>query len=154
VFFGKNVDLSSTQGALLCTVSVFFILHFTYLGGGVRMHPTPPVYGPEPPISGHVRGPKLEVQMAESGGRGVLEEGATSPSLPPPGFVGSAVSSPSWVRAQPRPLKSFLAFYRGAIWLLLELVWGQVRGRGHVPLSPTDSAYVSYSSRRPVGLHL
>jgi len=34
--FCKKVDLSSTQGAL-CTVSVFFILHFTYLG--VRMHP-------------------------------------------------------------------------------------------------------------------
>jgi len=31
VFFCKKVDLSSTQGAL-CTVSVFFILHFTYLG--------------------------------------------------------------------------------------------------------------------------
>ena len=36
--FCKKVDLSSTQGAL-CTVSVFFILHFTYLGGCVR---TPP----------------------------------------------------------------------------------------------------------------
>jgi len=33
VFFCKKVDLSSTQGAL-CTVSVFFILHLTYLGGG------------------------------------------------------------------------------------------------------------------------
>jgi len=33
VFFVKKVDLSSTQGAL-CTVSVFFILHFTYLEGG------------------------------------------------------------------------------------------------------------------------
>jgi len=45
VFFCKNVDLSSTQGAL-CTVSVFFyILHLTYLG--VRAHPThPPAYGP------------------------------------------------------------------------------------------------------------
>jgi len=43
--FGKRVDLSSMQGAL-CTVSVFFILHFTYLG--VRTHPThPPAYGPE-----------------------------------------------------------------------------------------------------------
>jgi len=31
VFFCKKVDLSSTQGAL-CTVSVFFILHFIYLG--------------------------------------------------------------------------------------------------------------------------
>ena len=32
-FFVKKVDLSSTQGALgLCTVSVFFILLFTYLG--------------------------------------------------------------------------------------------------------------------------
>jgi len=31
VFFVKKVDLSSMQGAL-CTVSVFFILHFTYLG--------------------------------------------------------------------------------------------------------------------------
>jgi len=37
--FCKKVDLSSTQGAL-CTVSVFFILHFTYLG--VRTHSTPP----------------------------------------------------------------------------------------------------------------
>jgi len=42
----KKVDLSSTQGAL-CTVSVFFILHFTYLGGGcVRTQRTPPAYGP------------------------------------------------------------------------------------------------------------
>jgi len=71
------------------------------------MHPTPPVYGPEPPISGHVRGPKLEVQMAESGGRGVLEEGTTSPSLPPPGFVGSAVSSRSWVRGTAPAAKKF-----------------------------------------------
>jgi len=39
VFFCKKVELSSTQGAL-CTVSVFFISHFTYLG--VRMHPAPP----------------------------------------------------------------------------------------------------------------
>jgi len=30
--FCKKVDLSSTQGALY-TVSVFFIVHFTYLGG-------------------------------------------------------------------------------------------------------------------------
>jgi len=30
-FFCKKVDLSSMQGAL-CTVSVFFILHFTYMG--------------------------------------------------------------------------------------------------------------------------
>jgi len=41
-FFCKKVDFSSTQGAL-STVSVFFILHFTYLGGG---HPAPPAYGP------------------------------------------------------------------------------------------------------------
>jgi len=40
VFFVKKVDLSSTQGAL-CTVSVFFILHFAYLGGWcVRTRPT------------------------------------------------------------------------------------------------------------------
>ena len=38
-FFVKKVDLASTQGAL-CTVSVFFILHFTYLGG-VRTQRTP-----------------------------------------------------------------------------------------------------------------
>ena len=38
--FCKKVDLSSTQGAL-CIVSVFFTLHFTYLG--VRTHPTPPL---------------------------------------------------------------------------------------------------------------
>ena len=44
--FCKKVDLSSTHGAL-CTVSVFFILHFSYLGWGVRTHPThPPAYGP------------------------------------------------------------------------------------------------------------
>ena len=40
VFFCKNVDLSSTQGAL-CTVSVLFVLHFTYLG--VRTLPTHPL---------------------------------------------------------------------------------------------------------------
>jgi len=39
VFF-KKMDLSSTQGAL-CTVSVFFILHFTYLGAHL------PAYWPE-----------------------------------------------------------------------------------------------------------
>jgi len=44
VFFGKKVDLSSTQGAL-CTVSVFFILHFTYLGGAYAPN-APPAYGP------------------------------------------------------------------------------------------------------------
>ena len=38
--FGKKVDLSSTQGAL-CTASVIFILHFTYLGA----HPLA-AYGP------------------------------------------------------------------------------------------------------------
>ena len=39
--FCKKVNLSSMQGAL-CTVSVFFILHFTYLGGGcVRTQRTP-----------------------------------------------------------------------------------------------------------------
>ena len=40
-FFVKKVDLSSTQGALR-TESVFFILHFTYLGGAYA----PPAYGP------------------------------------------------------------------------------------------------------------
>jgi len=39
--FCKKVDPFSTQGALY-TVSVFFILHFTYLGGA-----HPPAYGPE-----------------------------------------------------------------------------------------------------------
>jgi len=40
----KKVDLSSTQSAL-CTVSVFFILHFTHLGGAYT-HPThSPAYG-------------------------------------------------------------------------------------------------------------
>ena len=45
--FVKKVDLSSTQGAL-CTVSVFFILHFTYLGAvRGRTQRTPPrAYGP------------------------------------------------------------------------------------------------------------
>jgi len=38
-----KVDLSSKQGAL-CTVSVFFILLFTYLG--VSTHQTPPAYEP------------------------------------------------------------------------------------------------------------
>ena len=39
--FCKKVDLSSTQGAL-CTVSVFFILHFTYLGRCTHStHPLP-----------------------------------------------------------------------------------------------------------------
>ena len=42
VFFCKKVDLSSTQGALR-TVSVFFILHCTYLGECVRTRRTPPL---------------------------------------------------------------------------------------------------------------
>jgi len=44
VFFCKKVDLSSTQGAL-CTVSVFLISHFTYLGGEYAPN-APPAYGP------------------------------------------------------------------------------------------------------------
>jgi len=46
-FFGKKVDLSSTQGGL-CTVSVFFILPFYLFGRGrfVRTQCTPPAYGP------------------------------------------------------------------------------------------------------------
>ena len=40
--FCKKVDLSSTQGAL-CTVSVFFISHFTYFGGEYALN----AYGPE-----------------------------------------------------------------------------------------------------------
>ena len=40
--FCKKVDLSSPQDAL-CTVSVFFILHFTYLGGAYTPNaPRPP----------------------------------------------------------------------------------------------------------------
>jgi len=46
VFFGKKVDLSSTQGAL-CTVSVFFILHFTYLGGAYAPNAPPLPTGPD-----------------------------------------------------------------------------------------------------------
>ena len=35
-------------GCILYSISIFFILHFTYLG--MRMHPTrPPAYGPELP---------------------------------------------------------------------------------------------------------
>ena len=40
------MDLSSTQGAL-CTVSVFFILHFTYFGGVAYAANAPPAYGPD-----------------------------------------------------------------------------------------------------------
>ena len=40
VFFCIKVDVSSTQGAL-CTVSVFFILHFAYRV--VRTHPMHPL---------------------------------------------------------------------------------------------------------------
>jgi len=41
-FFRKKVDLSSMQGAL-CTVSIFFILHFTfYLFGGAYAPNAPP----------------------------------------------------------------------------------------------------------------
>ena len=45
----KKVGLSSTQGAL-CTISVFFVLHFTYWG--VHTHPTHPhpAYAP-----GHIK---------------------------------------------------------------------------------------------------
>jgi len=41
VFFCKKVDLSSTQGAL-CTVSVFFILHYFTYSGCVRTQRTSP----------------------------------------------------------------------------------------------------------------
>ena len=48
-FFVKKVDLSSTQGTL-CTLSVFFILHFTYFfgrgGSCICTQRTPPAYGP------------------------------------------------------------------------------------------------------------
>jgi len=45
--FCEKVDLSSTHGALCRpTVSVFFILHFTYLGGAYASN-APPTYGPE-----------------------------------------------------------------------------------------------------------
>ena len=45
--FCKKVDLSSTQGALYrLTVSVFFILHFTYLGCAYAPNAPPPAYGP------------------------------------------------------------------------------------------------------------
>jgi len=47
-------------------------------------------------------------QRDESGGR-VLGKGAASPS-PPRRGLGNAVSSPSGVRAVPRPLKGFIAF--------------------------------------------
>jgi len=41
VFCKKKVDLSSTQGAL-CTVLVFFILHFAYCGCvGTQRTPLP-----------------------------------------------------------------------------------------------------------------
>jgi len=40
--FCKKLDLSSTQDAL-CTVSVFFILHFTYFGGAYAPN-APPAY--------------------------------------------------------------------------------------------------------------
>ena len=40
----KKVDLSSMQGAS-CTVLVFTILHFTYLGGAYAPN-APPAYGP------------------------------------------------------------------------------------------------------------
>jgi len=57
------VDLSSTQGAL-CTVSVFFILHFTYLGVHThRTHP-PPAYGPGPPASRVAMPPLRERSVA------------------------------------------------------------------------------------------
>jgi len=35
-FFCKKVDLSSTQGCIMYSISIFFILHFTYLRGCVR----------------------------------------------------------------------------------------------------------------------
>jgi len=44
VFFCKKVDLSPQIETKLM-LDLFFILHFTYLGGG-RTHPThPPAYG-------------------------------------------------------------------------------------------------------------
>jgi len=102
----------------------------------------PIMVGGAKPISGQGRGPKPEAQRAErgrvlGGGRG---------SQPPPnqlGSPGSAVSS----------LSGKVSLHsRGATRPLLELVEGQVRGRGHCPLAPPKSAYVSSvsSSLRPI----
>jgi len=65
--FVKKVDLSSTHGAL-CTVSVFFILHFTnfFFGGGAYAPNAPPAHGP----GEAVLRPRL------------LLPGATAPSTP------------------------------------------------------------------------
>jgi len=69
----KKVDLSSTRGAL-CTVSVFFSLHFTFWGEGVRTHPTHPLLstGLRPhSISIALRGP-TSAQIARQKARRVV----------------------------------------------------------------------------------
>jgi len=46
LFFSKKWTFPQHR-VHICTVSVFFILHFTYLGGCVRTLRTPHAYGPE-----------------------------------------------------------------------------------------------------------
>jgi len=97
-FFLKKVDLSSTQGAL-CTVSVFFNLHFYLFGGGeVRTHPMHPTclracghvdeWCRNEPTDMPFRG--TYAQCTHSGWRNLVLYGSRDPHLPGKGqfFLG------------------------------------------------------------------
>ena len=103
-FFLKKVDLSSTQGAL-CTVSVFFNLHFYLFGGGeVRTHPMHPTclracghvdeWCRNEPTDMPFRG--TYAQCTHSGWRNLVLYGSRDPHLPGKGhfFLGGETVSP------------------------------------------------------------
>jgi len=93
-FFGKKVDLSSTQGGL-CTVSVFFILPFYLFGRGrfVRTQCTPPAYGPVDTWMSGAGTNRPICRLGEhtpSGRRNLVIYGSRDPHLPGKGqfFLG------------------------------------------------------------------
>ena len=114
VFFVKKVENGvfckkvnlSPAQGALCTVSVF--LFYILLIWGVRTHPTHPLP------------------------TGLVSWGGDSQPLPTTYGVWESAGA----GAEHRPLKGFLAFYRGVAWLLLELIGRQVRGDGPFAPSP------------------
>jgi len=116
--FCKKSKPFLNAGCIMYSISIF-ILHFTHLGGA---------YAPNAP-------PCLRAWF--------LGEGTASP-LPTTYGVWEGAGA----GAEHRPLKGFLAFYRGVAWLLLELIGRQVRGDGpFAPSPPLQSAYGRLSFR-------
>jgi len=72
-----------------------------------------------------VEGPKSEAQRADSGGRVLGEAGSQSSG-------GALLAPPAGSKAEPRPLKGFLAFYRAPRGLFWNLLGAKFRGHGSI----------------------